>query len=330
MKTGQQIIPRVWFITALVAMLSPEPMLRAESGASLGYSVFGTTTYEPVESHFAAIVYNAGDPSTLGPIVAPLLSTTQHDHPFGRVSAQTSARASYGELGVRSEIYSRSDLAGSFAAAEASWTDDLTFTGAGLVGSSPHVFQASLLVRGMAGLLEPGSWAGPLAGPSGAGYLRATYQLDVLTGPFQVPAAQLSGIWTSSDNGAPPLFSGDPLTDVGTVVNVIGFFTPGETLNLTVRLSTGVEAFVGSPTPLEVGWADVDLSHTLTWLGISEVRDLNGNVVTDYSLTSASGTDWIQPVPEPGAFAALVALGCLGWAGWRKCRGRDESRRALQ
>lgn len=62
--------------------------------------------------------------------------------------------------------------------------------------------------------------------------------------------------------------------------------------------------------------AITNLGSTATWLGISEVRDAGGNLVSTYSLVSGSGTDWAQPVPvpEPSVFA-LFGLGTLALFG---------------
>jgi hypothetical protein len=61
-----------------------------------------------------------------------------------------------------------------------------------------------------------------------------------------------------------------------------------------------------------------DLSHTLAWGGIAEVRDAQGAQLADWSVASASGTDWSRPmavVPEPGAALLLAAgLGVLAAA----------------
>jgi len=59
--------------------------------------------------------------------------------------------------------------------------------------------------------------------------------------------------------------------------------------------------------------ASGDFAHTLTWGGFTEVRDAQGNLVTHYTLTSDSGTDWSKPVPEPGTLP-LVGAGLAGLA----------------
>lgn len=52
----------------------------------------------------------------------------------------------------------------------------------------------------------------------------------------------------------------------------------------------------------------------IAWGGISEVTHQGAPV--EYSITSESGTDWTQPVPEPDAaaagLAAAIALALLG------------------
>lgn len=52
-----------------------------------------------------------------------------------------------------------------------------------------------------------------------------------------------------------------------------------------------------------------DLSHTAVWGGFVEVRDSGGNVVSNYSFSSASGTNFVQAIPEPGTCALLVLSG---------------------
>ena len=56
--------------------------------------------------------------------------------------------------------------------------------------------------------------------------------------------------------------------------------------------------------------ASLDFSHTLTWGGIPSVL-YNGAPDSSYSLTSGTGIDWANPVPEPATLALPP------WAGWR-------------
>jgi hypothetical protein len=54
-----------------------------------------------------------------------------------------------------------------------------------------------------------------------------------------------------------------------------------------------------------VSTSAIDFTNTVTWNGINQVLDNNGNPVAGWSMTSASGTNWAGPVPEPASFAAL-------------------------
>ncbi len=61
------------------------------------------------------------------------------------------------------------------------------------------------------------------------------------------------------------------------------------------------------------GTASTDVVASVVWLGFDEVRRASdGMPVTDYTLTSGTGTDWSQPLPEPGFSGLLAGIG--GWA----------------
>jgi hypothetical protein len=101
-------------------------------------------------------------------------------------------------------------------------------------------------------------------------------------------------------------------------------FTYGTPFQVRVSINLGGMAFAGlpdAPPPYPMTSAAMvgDFSHTLTWAGLSDLRDANGNPVEDFSVTSLSGTDYrfaiaAPPVPEPATAllwaAGLAALGC--------------------
>lgn len=55
-----------------------------------------------------------------------------------------------------------------------------------------------------------------------------------------------------------------------------------------------------------------------------DVFDAQGNRITDFTLTSASGTDYLAPVPEPTS--AVLLLAGMGLAGAMARRKREWAR----
>lgn len=73
------------------------------------------------------------------------------------------------------------------------------------------------------------------------------------------------------------------------------------------------------------GNADDNFYSTARLVGI-DLFDANGNAITDFSLSSSSGTSYFAPaapVPEPGTLPLLVS-GMLCCIGWQVRRGRKE------
>ena len=119
-------------------------------------------------------------------------------------------------------------------------------------------------------------------------------------------------IFTSHDgNDISPVPPGDP------VVLRVPFFY-GYPVLVTALMSTAArgQTFTGGGSFSAV----MDASHSMYWEGISGVTNRDGNAVTDFSLSSDSGTDWTRnfapaasTVPEPAAVVLLLAgLGVLG------------------
>jgi len=50
-----------------------------------------------------------------------------------------------------------------------------------------------------------------------------------------------------------------------------------------------------------------DLENTAVWGGFADVRDSNGDLVTNYTFSSASGTNYVVAAPEPGRTLLLFA-----------------------
>ena len=63
--------------------------------------------------------------------------------------------------------------------------------------------------------------------------------------------------------------------------------------------------------------AVLNMGHTFTWGGITSVTDADtGEPITDWTLTSASGTDWATlATPEPSSLVcAAIGIACSAWA----------------
>ena len=62
-------------------------------------------------------------------------------------------------------------------------------------------------------------------------------------------------------------------------------------------------------------------ANSLLWGGISSVTDASGDPIVGFTVSSDSGFNYAQAVPEPGSWAMLlVAVGQLGWMARRKGR----------
>lgn len=99
-------------------------------------------------------------------------------------------------------------------------------------------------------------------------------------------------------------------------------FIFGQDIAITLRLATTSATRTFGTSQAR---AEADYGHTMTWSGLSNVRDAAGNLLTNFTAISAgSGFDFANPtpVPEPGS-AALLALGLFGIGGWmrRKSHG---------
>jgi hypothetical protein len=74
----------------------------------------------------------------------------------------------------------------------------------------------------------------------------------------------------------------------------------------SAQSSTGTQYFGPDSTATTFS---ADFGHTITWGGITAVTDVaTGQPVSGWSITSASGVDYANPVPEPGSAATLLAL----------------------
>jgi uncharacterized protein (TIGR03382 family) len=90
-------------------------------------------------------------------------------------------------------------------------------------------------------------------------------------------------------------------------------FIFGQPLQLQVSLSAFAAMSSGNIDTAQSVYAHVDFGNSATWNGISQVVANGGTVLgsADYSMSSASGTNYTNAIPAPGA----AVLGGLGLGG---------------
>jgi len=131
------------------------------------------------------------------------------------------------------------------------------------------------------------------------------------------PGGQQRGRTCSTMVGAgPACFFGDPL---GVQVFSPIAFTFGTPFLLSLGADTGI---FNRTVPGGTSQGEADFLLTVRWLGFEEVLDASQTPV-DFTLSSASGTNWAIPVPEPGGrLVALFALTTIATLAQRTRRQR--------
>jgi hypothetical protein len=239
-------------------------------------------------------------------------------------SVSAEARASIDSLGVSFQgvaIVSAPGFAEyNVGSVQATWFDSTVITAPGFNPLHPLIIDVPLIVHGSLSI-NPGAKGGgaakfrlrdfdanhpslppapipsgfPLSlGPDLWGYVQkdSTHSADIdLQPPTVIPSSRVCNTGLTCT--------------VGYVMEVLGY---GRT----------------SPNGFEV--TDASFSNTLTWGGITSVRDaLTGEPVEDWTITSESGFDYSksyeQQVPEPSSLGLIVALIGTPLARRRRHRG---------
>lgn len=217
-------------------------------------------------------------------------------------SARASAFASFGSLSVFAISFTNSGADGSSGGGHAIWLDMITINAPGLNGTAGFI-DFSLSLQGT---------LSASVGVSQVGSANAAYSLDI---SFDNVITSFAG--SQAPGGGPP--NGDLLPLDASILNQA--FTFGVPFRLEVDLGAGAGSGCDGNCGQAVG--EANLQDTLNWGGISEVRDSNGGSVTSFTLSSDSGTDWTQPIPEPSVvtliFLALIGS-CLRYPISRKIR----------
>lgn len=189
------------------------------------------------------------------------------------------------------------------ARAYAYWADGFAFEGNAYATGTVGTFTSGVAVQG--GLL-----AEYLGRAYADAYVVANYWLD--TGvPNGYQVAQGGGRRTGGyDIGST---SSGQESFALIFENVPFAFGRAISVSMALRTIGGITSFAEDTSAT----ASAEYSHTMTWLGITNVRDASGRLLTDFTAVSAdSGFDFMRgsndpvSVPEP-ASCMLIAIGLL-------------------
>lgn len=79
------------------------------------------------------------------------------------------------------------------------------------------------------------------------------------------------------------------------------------------------------PGQFNSGEMTAAFGSTASWGGIVNLRDSSGNPVTDFTVTSDSGADYSQAIPEPTSAALLAVVGLCLLASRRGTKNRTSA-----
>ncbi len=239
----------------------------------------------------------------------------------GHVSATISALADFGSLGIAYSGKVRATTSGQLKSGygivdssrvTARWQDTLIFT-----GNEPGrttTIAATLKLDGGFG----GDGALSLGPQVDAAYTRTSLSiLATLNGTSVIPVSPyygFGGIWGVSTLNARGGQPAPIIFEPPESVTVIMTFTQGQVYVLDYRMEVQSDSWAAinlaaaaAPQEAEAEWS-ANFGNTLTWGGITSVTDtLTGLPLDNYSLTSASGIDYVQAVPEPSSYLLAAA-----------------------
>jgi len=183
-------------------------------------------------------------------------------------------------------------------------TDDLLFAAPGAAVGTPALMSFSMHIDGV--------MAADNLSTLGNAASRADWSLrasTVANGRSLGSAGAGSGVTNFYDWG----FDGNPVVD-----GLYSFVIPvvlGQAVQFDLSLEARAYASgwrTGSPgspaylTPVQSA-AVANFGNTASWQGITSLTLNNGTTLQDWTLSSASGFDYTQPVPEPGTWALWLA-----------------------
>jgi hypothetical protein len=268
-------------------------------GTSNGNIAQGCTTFGPIPDLLA--FFNGGGFRTLGGntacgftgvtsdqtatsgslLVNQVLPPVALDNVGSSFSGAAGARASFSSLGVSAQgvlAGNTSGLTASVATGAAFFQDTLTAT-------SPQV------------------------APSAAGFVRYVFSMD---GHLAAPAGQASVKLDIQQDGGPVY----DLGRLGALTGDLGTFSAIDGSASTWTLDVDLPMVWGNPWNLTVGLlAQTNRSADASFMASAKLIDVQlfdsaHHRITDFTLSSASGTDYLNPpvgaVPEPSSWALML------------------------
>lgn len=210
--------------------------------------------------------------------------------------ADAFALASFGQLGARSSA--SGTYSSGVSGASGRFRDDITITAPGVATGTTGLVGFRVAVDGS------------LTASNGIADWSLYYAMGT------IPWTALAEGRVYQDPGGAGV-TGDPAG--GVYDSALALFRFGEPFVLDMRLATSTTAGSSNGS----GSASALFDHTLTWEGLVAVQDYaTGTPITGYVVTSASGTDYARPIPEPAA-VVLMGAGLVGLAfSGRKARRR--------
>jgi len=230
------------------------------------------------------------DRTLFGPTELPLASFS-----YDTIYANAYASASHGVL----RLLAMAQTSGgnvTTATASAYWADQVVLSEPSRNGL-PGLAQVSFSIDG-------GYTLGGVS-PHSVGTLNVSYEWDA----YRVDASRISIYYRNFTDSSNGFTEGEIF--LNRLQTILVPFTWGEAF--VIQLSVGVGVAASDPLGTGVAAATGDLLHTVVWKGITVLDPATGLPVSGHTLSSLSGTNWLEPasIPEPASAVMVVAAGIV-------------------